>query len=416
MREFKALKITLIVISILVIFASGFWLGFGFNNKFSINIPNINKSLLNENSPGVSSEQNQANASWNASIKSIEQSIDLVLKNALNSKSKNELIQAAIKGVLASLDDKYADFFTKEQYEQIMQSYQGIMSGGIGIIVTTNKNNMIEVVKVIQNSPASNFDIKQGDLIKKVDDIDVTGLTVEEVVAKIKGPVGTKVKIVFFRPSENQNFEYTIERGTFVVPNFISEMVNENIAYIQYYDFQEGGSEQLDEEIENLLNQGAKGLILDLRNNLGGVLDDAVNFCDLFLGSGTIVTIKGRTDGQDIVKEYKAKEGKYTDIPIILLINGYSASASEIAAGALQDNNRALLIGEKSYGKGTVQALYILPDGSGIKFTTAKYYLPSGISIDGKGVEPDINVVLTIDDTEDVQKNRAIEEMKKLIK
>ena len=132
--------------------------------------------------------------------------------------------------------------------------------------------------------------------------------------------------------------------------------------------------------------------------------------------NGTIVTIKGRTDGQDIVKEYKAKAGKYTDIPIVLIINGYSASASEIAAGALQDNKRALLVGEKSFGKGTVQALYILPDGSGIKFTTAKYYLPSGISIDGKGVKPDINVILTIDDTEDVQKNRAIEEMKKLIR
>jgi carboxyl-terminal processing protease len=416
MGKFKALKITLIVVSILVIFTSGFWLGFGFNNKFSINIPNVDRILLNKNNSSASSEQDQANESWNANIKSIEQSINLVLKNALNSKSKNELIQAAIKGVLASLDDEYADFFTKEQYEQIMQSYQGIMSGGIGIIVTTNKNNMIEVVKIIQNSPASNFDIKQGDLIKKVDDIDVTGLAIEEVVAKIKGPVGTKVKIVFFRPSENKNFEYTIERGTFIVPNFIAEMVNGNIAYIQYYDFQEGGTEQLDKEIENLINQGAKGLILDLRNNLGGVLDDAVNFCDLFLENGTIVTIKGRTDGQDIVKEYKAKAGKYTDIPIVLIINGYSASASEIAAGALQDNKRALLVGEKSFGKGTVQALYILPDGSGIKFTTAKYYLPSGISIDGKGVKPDINVILTIDDTEDVQKNRAIEEMKKLIR
>ena len=192
-------------------------------------------------------------------------------------------------------------------------------------------------------------------------------------------------------------------------------MLENDIGHIWYYSFQDMGSRQLDSEIQKLIDSGAEGIILDLRNNLGGVLTDAVEVCDLFLNEGIIVTVKGRSEDKDITDEYIAGKGKYSEIPLVVLINEFSASASELAAGALKDNDRAVLIGEKSYGKGVVQVLYELSDGSGIKFTTARFFLPSGLSIQGVGVEPDILIDLEPDSTEDLQLNRAVEEMKKLI-
>lgn len=414
MKNFKALKITGIVICIILIFAAGFWLGLDFTYKFNINLPKADQIFSKAGSSSSSSISN--NSENELSIKALEQTINSVSKEALTPKTREELVVAAIKGILGSLDDKHADYFTKEQYAGIMESYQGIMSGGIGVIVTMNDKKEVEVVKVIKDSPSSKLDIRQGDLIKKVDGTDISGMALEEVVSKIKGPVDTKVSLTLFRPSENKTFSLTITRGTFSIPNFTAEMIDGNIAYVQYFEFQEGGAQQLEKELDALINQGAKGVILDLRNNLGGVLDDAVYLCNLFLNNGTIVTVKGRSEGKDNFEEFKAKEGKYLNIPLVVLINGYSASASELAAGALKDNKRAILIGEKSYGKGTVQILHILADGSGIKYTTAKYYLPSGISIDGIGITPDISVKLDAQSKSDVQKERAIEEIKNLMK
>ena len=195
---------------------------------------------------------------------------------------------------------------------------------------------------------------------------------------------------------------------------FMTSILEENIVYIQYADFQEKGAQKLEEKLKTMVNEQTTGIILDLRNNLGGILDDAVGLCDLFLDSGTVVTVKGRNNYKDSFEEFKAKQGGYTKIPMIVLINGYSASASELTAGALKDLGRAKLIGEKSYGKGTVQILEMLSDGSGLKFTTAKYYLPSGVTIDGTGIQPDIMVVLKPEDTEDLQLNKALEEIKKM--
>jgi len=416
MKRFKAFIITGIIFGIIIFFLFGFIAGLGFNYKYNLSIPKLTQLFNKSNSSIQTTQINNEDENYNLGIKAIEQTINSVSKEALSPKTKQDLIVAAIKGILDSLNDKHAEYFTKDEYAKIMESYQGILKGGIGIIVTMNNNKEVEVVKVVKDSPASKFDIKQGDIIKKVNGEDISGISLEEVVAKIKGEVNTTVTISFFRPSENKNFDYTITRGTFPIPNFNAEMIEGNIAYVQYYEFQEGGAQQLEKKIDNLISQGAKGIILDLRNNLGGVLNDAVYLCDLFLDKGVIVTVKGRSNGKDSFEEFDAKQGKYTDIPLIVLINGYSASASELTAGALKDNKRALLIGEKSYGKGTVQVLHILSDGSGIKFTTAKYYLPSGESIDGKGITPDITVELNQNSTNDTQKEKAIEEMKKLIK
>ena len=417
MKRLKALKIILVVILAILVFGSGFLLGLDFTYKFNIRVPKINELLPKTATSDNISDSKDEQESSETSVKSIEQTIELILKEAINPKTKNELIIAAIQGILLKLEDNHAEYFSKEQYAKIMESYKGVMSGGIGIIVTLNDKKQVEVVKVIPDSPSSSLDIRQGDLIKKVNGEDVERITLEEVVSKITGPVGTDVSITFYRPSEIKSFELTIKRGTFTVPNYVSEMIDGNIAYIQYYDFQEGGAEQVEKEIDNMIKNGAQGVILDLRNNLGGVLDDAVNLCDLFLEKDKlIVRVIGRVDGKEVSRDYNATEGKYPDIPLIILINEYSASASELTAGAFQDHKRAVLVGEKSFGKGTVQTLHILSDGSGIKFTTAKYYLPLGESIDGTGIDPDIKVSLDPDSKTDIQKDKAVEEMKKLLK
>ena len=414
MKRFKALIIAVAILGAILVFASGVWVGSDFSTRFNISLQKAAEMLLS-NKTGESTTASASEQSV-LSIKALEQTIDSVYKEALTSKTKQELVTAAIKGVLDSLGDSHSEYFTNEQYSKIMESYQGVATGRLGIIVTLNDEKKVEVVEVIKDGPSSKLDIMPGDIIEKVNGEKITGVTLEETVAKMKGPVGTKITVTFYRPAKSKTFDYEITRGTFTIPNFSDELIEGKIAYIQYYEFQENGARELEKEIDSLISKGAIGIILDLRNNLGGVLNDAVYLCDLFMDSGTIVTVKGRTDGKDSFEEFKAKSGKYLDIPLVLLINEYSASASELTAGALKDSKRAILIGTKSYGKGTVQILHILPDGSGIKFTTAKYFLPSGESIDGTGIIPDIEVKFDAESKTDIQKEKAIEEIKKLIK
>ncbi|MCL5069889.1 MAG: S41 family peptidase [Actinobacteria bacterium] len=409
MGKKSVLKIIIALVTIVVIFAGGFLLGFNFISLKA----SIFQSGLNKNAETNSSETRN-NSEDILSIKSIEDTINLVLSNAINIKTKNELISAAIKGVIDSLGDKYADYFPRDEYNRILDSYSGTMSG-IGIVVTADDKGQVLVVKTIADSPAFKKGIKEGDIIVAVEGKDIKGMTLDTVISLIRGKEGTDVNITILRPSDNINLDFKITRERFYVPNYYAEVLEGNIAYIQYTDFQENGAKQMDKELKKIIDGGAEGIILDLRNNLGGVVVDAVDLCDLFLDKGIIVTVKGRSNNKDSFEEFKAKSGGYIEIPMIVLINGYSASASELTAGALRDNHRAVLIGEKSFGKGTVQILESLSDGSGIKFTTAKYYLPSGVTIDGIGVQPDILVPLTPEDKEDLQLNRAIEEMKKMI-
>jgi carboxyl-terminal processing protease len=408
-------KIIIAVISLfiaIVIFAGGFLAGFVFTdigNFFSQIAGSGTESQVKTGETFVESSSEK-----DLGVKSIAETIDFVTADALIKKSKQELIIAAIEGILSSLQDKYADYFPKEEYTKIMDSYSGTMSG-IGVVVTLDDKEQIVIIKVIDETPAFKKGLKDGDIIVAVDGTDIRGMALDQVVAMIKGDEGTDVRIKIYRPSENKNIDFTITRQRFYVPNYYVDMLEDGIVYVQYIDFQEKGAEKLNEELEKVINGEAKGVIIDLRNNLGGILNDAVAFCDLFLNEGVIVTVRGRSDNQDSFEEFKAKHGGYTEIPIVVLINGYSASAAELAAGALKDNGRAILIGEKSFGKGTVQILNNLSDGSGIKFTTAKYYLPSGVTIDGVGIQPDITVTLKPEDTEDLQLNRALEEIKKLI-
>jgi len=396
-----------------VLFAGGFVLGFnitGVGNFFS---------RLNRDVTGTTQGDSQVQVKpdsptdLKAEARSISDTIDFIENNAIKKKTRQELITAAIEGMLSSLDDKYAEYFPKDEYSKIMDSYSGTTSG-IGIVVTVNDKKQVIIVNTIEDTSAFEEGLQAGDIITGVNGVSVEGLALEKVVSMIKGEEGTTVNITILRPSENKNMDFTVERRRFYVPNFYASILEETVVYVQYADFQDQGAQKLEEKLKTMINEQTTGIILDLRNNLGGILDDAVGLCDLFLDSGTVVTVKGRKDNKDSFEEFTAGKGGYTNIPMIVLINGYSASASELAAGALKDLGRARLIGEKSFGKGTVQILEMLPDGSGLKFTTAKYYLPSGVTIDGTGIQPDIIVVLKPEDTEDLQLNKALEELKKM--
>jgi carboxyl-terminal processing protease len=397
-----------VLVSIIVVvftFSTGLWLGISFE-PFKRYISNIFRESAAKYVP--------EEAEGEFSVEPFNETIDLVSNYALEEKSKEELLKAAIKSMLAELDDEYTEYFTVEEYEMIMESYSGTMSG-IGVVVTVNDKGQVVVVMPLEGTPAYRAGIKEGDIITEVNGVDIKDMALEKVVAMIKGEAGTRVDLKIYIPEDDDTVELTITRAKFYIPNLTSDQLEGNIGYIWYYTFQDKGAQQLDDEVQKLIDGGAEGIILDLRYNLGGVLTDAVEVCDLFLNEGVITTVKGRSGDKEITDEYIASEGKYTEIPLVVLINGFSASASELTAGALKDNDRAILIGEQSHGKGVVQVLYELSDGSGIKFTTARFFLPSGISIQGTGIEPDILVELELDSKEDLQLSRAVEEMEILL-
>jgi carboxyl-terminal processing protease len=411
------IKAIVSIVVLIFVFSAGVWAG------LSLETLNINFTGKNVGTQDVSSSDGESpgiignisnTIKERFSIKPFQEALEFIREDAAQEYTRQELLRAAIEGMLSLLDDRHSEYFTVEEYEKIAESFSGTMSG-IGVIVTQEEDGSIVVVKPLPDTPAGSAGIREGDIIKAVDGVDISGMVLENVVAMIKGEQGTSVDITFYRPADDETFTVTLVRARFYVPNVFAEMAEENIAYIQYIGFQDNGADLLDSELEKLIDRGAEALILDLRNNLGGTLEDAVDVCDLFLDKGAIVTVRGRSDDKERVDEYFAREGKYMEIPIVVLINGFSASASELAAGALRDNDRALIIGEQSFGKGTVQVIHELSDGSGLKFTTARYFLPSGVSIDGVGIMPDIEVELTLEDTEDLQLERAIEEIKKMI-
>lgn len=410
----NVLRVVIAVIVVIFTFSTGLWVGISFDT-FKKYVFNVNQNSTSEdNGDGGFLEDISESIKRKFSVKPIEEAINLISESALVERSKDELLKAAVEGILSVLDDKHTEYFTAEEYEEIMESYSGTMSG-IGVVVTLDDEGRVVAVRILSDTPACRAGIVEGDIITEVDGTDIKDMALEKVVAMIRGEEGTEVNLKIYRPEDGDIIEVTVTRARFDIPNLISEILEEDIGHIWYYAFQDRGAQKLDKEIQKLIDGGARGLILDLRNNPGGVLGDAVEVCDLFLDEGIIVTIKGRTENKERSDKCLARKGKYTEIPLVVLINGFSASASELVAGALRDNNRAILVGERSFGKGTVQVIYELSDGSGLKFTTAKYFLPLGLSVDGVGINPDILVKLEPDAAEDIQLNKAIEEINTLI-
>ncbi len=303
--------------------------------------------------------------------------------------NESDVIDGAINGMLQSLDP-YSSYMSPKTFKNMNTETKGEF-GGLGIEVTM-ESGLVKVISPIDETPADRAGIKSGDYIIKLDDKQVKGLTLEEAVNTMRGKVGAPITLTIKRLETNDPIVVKIIRETIKTKSVISE-IKENIGYIRLRSFNEKSGDELISHIKeiNKNKPDVAGYILDLRNNPGGLLTQAIKVSDAFLDSGEIVSTKGR-DPKDI-KIYNAKKGdEINGKPLVVLINGGSASASEIVAGALKDNKRAIILGEKSFGKGSVQSVMPLSNGGGLRLTVAKYYLPSGETIENIGVYPDIKV------------------------
>ena len=307
------------------------------------------------------------------------------------------LLENAIRGMLSGLDP-HSSYLDPDEYKELKIGTSG-QFGGLGIQVGM-EDGFVKVISPIDDTPAAKAGIKAGDLIIRLDDRPVKGLSLNEAVNIMRGKPGTSINLTIVREGDNNPLTFTIKRDIIKVKSVRSRMLEENYGYVRIATFQSQTARHLRDALTQLQKenkQPLRGLVLDLRNNPGGVLNAAAEVSDLFLSEGLIVYTKGRV--KDAYFEFKAKPGDILeDAPIVVLINAGSASASEIVAGALQDHQRAVLMGKKSFGKGSVQTIQELRNGGAVKFTTARYFTPSGRSIQAEGIKPDIelqNVKLT---------------------
>jgi carboxyl-terminal processing protease len=303
--------------------------------------------------------------------------------------SDKKLLEDAIRGMLSGLDPHSA-YLVSEEYQELKEGTTG-QFGGLGIEVTM-ENGFIKVVSPIDDTPAQRAGIKTGDLIVRLDDEPVKGMTLADAVKKMRGEPGSKIVLTVVREGAEAPLKLTLVRAVIKVQSVKSRILEKDYGYLRISSFQSGTGESLKEAIANLKKENGnrlKGLVLDLRNNPGGVLNAAVDVSDAFLKSGLIVYTEGRIENSEM--RFNASPDDLLDgAPMVVLINAGSASASEIVAGALQDQKRAVIMGEKSFGKGSVQTILPTTNGAAVKLTTARYYTPSGRSIQAEGIEPDI--------------------------
>lgn len=327
-----------------------------------------------------------------------------------------ELIEGAVKGYVDALGDPYTTYYTKKEMKTIMEETNGNFVG-IGVYMTKDlEKNAILIIKPIENSPAEKAGILPGDLITKVDDVEYTGDKLEEASNKIRGEEGTKVKLEIYRNGETKTFELT--RTKVVVSHVTTKVLNNDIGYIAISDFEGECASEFETKYKQLEKQGIKKLIIDIRNNGGGIVDEALKIANMLVDKdSTLLITKDKSDKEEVTK---ATEKPIINMPTVVLVNGYSASASEILAGALKDNGKATLVGTKTYGKGIIQELHQLSDGSGLKITVSEYYTPNHNAIHKIGITPDVEVDLsedvkqqtTIQEKDDNQLQKAIEILK----
>ena len=322
---------------------------------------------------------------------------------------EESMLEGAIKGYVEGLGDPYTEYLTKEEMEEFTEETNSEYVG-IGVYVGNDTvNNTILVVGVMKSSPAEEAGIQIGDVIEKIDGVAYTGKQLDEATKVLKAEEGTTATLTIRR--DNEEKELTVVRRKITVKHVASEMLENNIAYIQIDSFDANVASSFEEQITSLMNNGATGIIIDLRNNGGGIVDEATGIADLFLDKGeTILITKSKKENNE--EETKSERDPIVnDISVVILVNEATASASEILAGALKDNYGATIIGKQTYGKGVIQTLYTLTDGSGIKITTEEYYTPNHNQINEVGITPDIEVDIT--ENEDTQLQRAIEELTK---
>ncbi len=342
----------------------------------------------------------------------------ILSKGYVSDVDTNKLYDGAFKGMAASLNDPYTVYMTEKEYSDFMTETTGNYAG-VGLVVSADDKGNIVVVSPIKGSPAETAGIRALDIITEVDNKKVSGKDLDAAVAMMKGKAGTTVKVTITREGAKQPLDFNIKRAIIKLETVSYEKLNDDIGYIRLTMFDEHSDEDFKNAVNKLKSQNIKGLIIDLRDNPGGLLNVCVNIADEILPKGTVVY----TEYRDGKKDYSYSDAKSLGLPLVVLVNGGSASASEILSGAIRDNGAGTLIGTKTFGKGLVQTTYKFDDGSGLKYTIAKYYTPKGTDIQGKGITPDVVVQLpeelqqesNIPKDKDTQLIKAVEVLKQKI-
>lgn len=303
---------------------------------------------------------------------------------------EEKMIESAIKGYVKGIDDKYTQYLTTEEMNSLIEDTEGNYVG-IGVYLVNNTaDNTILIVGVIEDSVAEQVGIKAGDIIKKVDGVEYKGEQLDQATDVLKGEEGTDVNVTIIRDSEEK--EFTIKRSNIKIKSVYSEMKSDNIGYIKISSFNEGTSEEFKDAYENLKKDNLSGLIIDLRNNGGGLVSESLNVAETMVEKGKTLLITANKENKEEIK--KSKETPIVDVPVTVLINQNTASASEILAGILRDDCNYKIIGTTSYGKGVIQTIYSFTDGSGLKITSEEYFTPNHNTINKVGIVPDIQVKL----------------------
>ncbi|MGB9780515.1 S41 family peptidase [Caldanaerobacter sp.] len=322
------------------------------------------------------------------------------------------LLEGALKGMASSLGDPYTVYMNKKEFADFMTQTTGTY-GGIGIIVAVDQEDHIVVVSPIKNTPGERAGIKSGDIILEVNGKKVSGKNLDEAVSMMRGPKGTQVTITIMR--DGKTFTKTITREIIKLETVFDYMLPDKIGYIKITLFDQSTSSDFKKALERLKKDGMKGLIIDLRDNPGGLLEECVNIADMLLPKGVIVTTKGRAESQEFYSK-----GPGLGLPLAVLVNKGSASASEILAGAIKDRKAGVLVGTTTFGKGLVQTVVNFGDGTGLKYTVARYYTPNGTDIQGRGIEPNYVVELpkdyTLKDTPDLKGDTQLIKAYEIIK
>ncbi len=329
---------------------------------------------------------------------------------------EQKILNETIKGYIKGLNDPYTEYMTKEEMEEFSQDVMGNFTG-IGIYLTKDvEKNAVIVISPIKDTPAHKAGILPGDIITKVDGVSYTGEELTEASNKIKGEIGTSVKLEILRDGKTMEFEVTREH--IKINHVESKVLENNIGYIEFNSFDEGCSKEFKEKLEELKGKNITALVIDIRNNGGGLVTEALDIADFIVEKDATLLITTDKKGKEEIT--KAKNDPMINMPVVLLTNSSSASASEILAGALKDNGKATIVGEKTYGKGVIQELLTLTDGSGLKITTNEYFTPNRNKINKVGITPDIEVKLdekvqgqlVIEGKDDTQLQKAIEILK----
>ena len=337
----------------------------------------------------------------------IDRALEEIRSSSVEPPAERALARAAIRGMVRALkkgDDPYASFYSPTGYRAFQQYTSGHFSG-IGVWLK-KRHKDLEIISVLPGTPALEAGLARGDTIVRVDDVAVDSLTVDEAVARIKGPAGTKVTLDIRR--QGKILERTLTRRSIDLPNLVARLDDGDIGYIRLFGFARGAGSQVRRRVHELTEGGAEGLILDLRDNGGGLFSEAIDVASVFIEEGDIVTYR---EGSEPDQIYEAEGEAFNQVPLVVLVNEGTASASEIVAGALQDRDRAILVGDRTYGKGSVQEVFALPDASAIKLTTGAYLTPGGRDISGEGIEPDVEVV----GAPELQRERAIDILKGIV-